>query len=34
VFGNVRNILDQRQVEFYKGDSPAFMAFAGLNFEL
>lgn len=31
---NFRNCLNARGREFYKGDAPAFMALAGLNFEL
>jgi iron complex outermembrane receptor protein len=33
VFLNLRNILNDRSVEFYKGDAPAFMILGGLCFD-
>jgi iron complex outermembrane receptor protein len=33
VIANFRNILNDRTVEFYKGDAPAFMVFGGVNYE-
>jgi iron complex outermembrane receptor protein len=32
-FVNFRNILNDRTVQFYKGDPPAFMFLGGINFE-
>jgi iron complex outermembrane recepter protein len=31
---NLRNILNDGEVEFYKGDAPGFMIFGGLSFQL
>ncbi len=34
LFANFRNCLDDRSVEFYKGDATALMVFGGFHFEL